>query len=209
MLPPALARWPAGRDWSLPETRELATVAVMLSGQGSNLKAMLAAGLPVRLVVADRSTAPGLAVARQAGLAVAVLERLAFPTKAAHEDAIAVLLEAHAPRVVALAGYMRVLGAAFCRRFAGRLVNLHPSLLPALPGRDTHRRAIAAGHREHGCTVHWVTPEVDGGPIIRQACVGVRPDDSPARLAARVRVREHALFPAVLHDILAGKVLAS
>lgn len=183
-------------------------VAVFLSGRGGNLQALLKAGLPIGLVVSDTSTAGGLVLARRSGVATAVLEPTAFPSAQACDAALSAVVEAYQCRLVVLAGYMRILGTAFCTRFAGRVINLHPSLLPALPGRETHARALAQGDNQHGCSVHWVTEQVDAGPVIRQATVAVRPDDDVSTLARRVQVQEHQLLPAVVRDILAGTVVA-
>jgi phosphoribosylglycinamide formyltransferase-1 len=189
------------------------SVVVLLSGRGSNLQAMLDADLPVSAVISNQPGAGGLAIAAHRGIASAVVEHRRFPTREAFEHVLADEIDRHAPRLVALAGFMRVLTAGFVARYAGRLVNIHPSLLPEFPGLDTHARALAAGAKRHGCTVHFVTAELDHGPIIAQAAVPVLPGDTADTLAARVLVQEHRIYPRAvrwfLDDLLvveAGRV---
>lgn len=180
---------------------------MLISGRGSNLDALIRAGLDIRLVISDWQEAPGLGIARRAGVPVATVERQAFASRSRFEGVLAELIRAYAPRVVALAGFMHVLGTEFVARHTGRLVNIHPSLLPDFPGLDTHARALAAGVREHGCTVHWVTAKVDAGPVIGQRTVPVLPDDTPATLGARVLAQEHLLYPLVVYKIFAGEMV--
>ena len=182
-------------------------VAVLISGAGSNMAALIdAAGAPdapfeVALVLANKPEAGGLAIAEAKGVATAVVEHAPFgKDRAAHEQAVQTVLEAHGIAVVALAGYMRLLTPFLVRRWAGRMLNIHPSLLPKYPGLDTHARAIAAGDAEAGCSVHLVTEGVDDGPLLGQARVPVLADDTPASLAQRVLAAEHALYPRVLAD---------
>ena len=182
-------------------------VAVLISGAGSNMAALIDAGreaaapFEVVLVLSNRADAGGLAVASAKGVAVAVVDHAPFgKDRAAHEQAIHTALETHAVEVVALAGYMRLLTPWLVGRWAGRMLNIHPSLLPKYPGLDTHARAIAAGDAEAGCSVHLVTEGVDEGPVIGQATVPVLPDDTPASLAQRVLAAEHALYPRALGD---------
>ena len=160
----------------------------------------------VAAVISNRADAQGLAFARQHGIATAVVEHRAFDSREAFDADLALAIEAFAPDVVALAGFMRILSDGFVERFAGRLVNVHPSLLPAFPGLDTHRRAIEAGCKLAGATVHFVTPTLDHGPIIAQAVVPLLPGDTPEQLAARVLEREHVLYPRavrwLVHDLL-------
>jgi phosphoribosylglycinamide formyltransferase-1 len=187
-------------------------VVILISGRGSNMEAIAAAcageGWDARIagVVASRDDAPGLAAARQLGIATAAVDHRAHATREAFDDALADAVDGLAADVVVLAGFMRILGDAFVRRYAGRMVNVHPSLLPAFPGLHTHRRAIDAGCKVAGATVHFVTPALDHGPIIAQAVVPVLPDDDEASLAARVLEREHVLYPTALrwlvHDRL-------
>ena len=187
-------------------------ICVLISGRGSNLEALLAAmaagtlGGAIVAVVSNRADARGLAVAAAHGVPAQVLDHRGFPSRDAFDAALADAVAAYAPDLVVLAGFMRVLGAAFVRRFDGRLINIHPSLLPAYPGLHTHRRALADGARIHGCTVHFVTPDVDVGPIAAQAAVPVLPGDDEDALAARVLAAEHALLPAVVRWYCAGRL---
>ena len=158
----------------------------------------------VAAVIANRADAAGLAFARQHGIATAVVDHKAFDSRAAFDAELALAIEAHAPDVVALAGFMRILSDAFVERFAGRLVNVHPSLLPAFAGLHTHRRAIETGCKLAGATVHFVTPTLDHGPIIAQAVVPVHPGDTPEALAARVLEREHVLYPQAVRWLVHG-----
>lgn len=182
------------------------SVVVLISGRGSNLQAMLDAGIPVSAVISNRADAAGLAMAARRGVPTGVIEHRRFASREAFDAALAEEIERHAPRLVALAGFMRVLTPAFVARFAGRLVNIHPSLLPAFPGLDTHARALAAGVERHGCTVHFVTEQLDHGPIIAQASVPVRPGDTEESLAARVLAEEHALYPRAIRWFLDGRL---
>jgi formyltetrahydrofolate-dependent phosphoribosylglycinamide formyltransferase len=184
--------------------------AILISGRGSNMRSLLAAagqpGYPasIVLVLSNRVDAPGLAVAAEAGVATEVVEHRPFRgERAAHEAAVAEALERAGADLVCLAGYMRVLSPYLVRRYAGRMLNIHPSLLPAFPGLHTHARALAAGVKLHGCTVHLVTEALDDGPILAQAAVPVLPGDTADALAARVLVQEHRLYPLAL-ALLAG-----
>jgi phosphoribosylglycinamide formyltransferase-1 len=170
-------------------------LVILISGRGSNMQALVDAGLPVAAVISNRADAAGLRVAAARGIATAVVEHARFASRADFESALAERIDGFRPRLIALAGFMRVLAPAFVQRYAGRLLNIHPSLLPAFPGLGTHERALEAGVKVHGCTVHFVTPELDSGPIVIQAAVEVRGDDSPASLAARVLEQEHAIYP--------------
>lgn len=180
------------------------SVVVLISGRGSNLQALLDAEVPVSAVISNQPGAGGLAIAERRGIPTAVVEHRRFPSREAFEQALAAEIDRYAPRLVALAGFMRVLTAGFVARYAGRLVNIHPSLLPAFPGLDTHARALAAGVKRHGCTVHFVTAELDHGPIIAQASVPVRPGDTADTLAARVLAEEHRIYPRAVHWFLDG-----
>ena len=159
------------------------------------MRSLVEAGLPVAAVISNRADAAGLEYARARGIATAVVEHRAFATREAFEQALGAAVDRHAPRLVALAGFMRVLTPGFVARYAGRMLNIHPSLLPAFPGLDTHARALAAGVKVHGCTVHFVTAALDAGPIVIQAAVRVLPGDSAATLAARVLEQEHRIYP--------------
>jgi phosphoribosylglycinamide formyltransferase 1 len=196
--------------------RAMKPVVCLISGRGSNVGAILrtaraehwqaSPGIQVAAVVSDRPQAPGLQVARDYGVPGSVLEPADFATREAFDAALADLIDTHRPALVVLAGFMRVLTADFVAHYRGRLLNIHPSLLPAFPGLQTHRRALQAGVRLHGATVHFVSDQLDGGPILAQAAVSVRPDDSEQTLAARVLEQEHALLPRCVRWILEGRV---
>jgi phosphoribosylglycinamide formyltransferase 1 len=179
-------------------------IVILISGRGSNLRSIVetcrAEAWPARVaaVISNRADAAGLDFAAREGIATEVVDHRAFAERAAFDAALAKVVDRHAPDVVALAGFMRILGAAFVARYAGRIVNVHPSLLPAFTGLDTHRRAIEAGCKLAGATVHFVTPALDHGPIIAQAVVPVLAGDDAAALAARVLAREHVLYPRAL-----------
>lgn len=180
-------------------------VGILISGRGSNMEALLraagAADFPARiaLVLSNDPAAPGLATARAAGVESLALDHRSFGRdRAAHEAALDTALSTRGIRLVCLAGYMRLLTPWFVERWENRLLNIHPSLLPAFPGLDTHARALAAGVKLHGCTVHRVTARLDDGPILAQAAVPVLPDDTPDSLAARVLAQEHVIYPLAL-----------
>ena len=188
-------------------------VAVLISGRGSNMVALIeAARAPkypaeIALVLSNKDSAAGLAHAQAAGIATEIVASRPFGRdREAFERALDAVLARHAINIVALAGFMRVLTPWFVARWAGRLINIHPSLLPTFPGLDTHARALAAGVRFHGCTVHLVSEGVDEGPILAQAAVPVRADDTEATLAARVLAEEHRIYPAALAWLAAGQV---
>lgn len=178
-------------------------LVVLVSGRGSNLRAILESGVGprVRLVVSDNPAARGLAVAGEFGVPATVV---AWRARAEFERAALRHIGVHRPCLVALAGFMRVLSAGFLARLEGWVVNIHPSLLPRFPGLDTHRRALESGAREHGCTVHWVDERLDGGTVLAQASVAVRPGDDERALAARVLEAEHRLYPATIARVLCG-----
>ena len=179
-------------------------VGILISGRGSNMAALIAAArddFPARivLVVSNEPDAPGLALARAAGVPTAAIDHRPFVRdRAAHEAAIDAALRAAGVEIVCLAGYMRRLTPFLVDRWARRMLNIHPSLLPAFPGLHTHERALEAGVKLHGCTVHLVTADVDGGPILAQAAVPVLPGDDEATLADRVLAAEHRIFPEAL-----------
>ena len=181
-------------------------VVILISGRGSNMRALIEAGLPVSAVISNRAEAEGLALAAARGLPTRVVEHRAHGTREAFDNALATEIDRFAPRLVALAGFMRVLTPGFVARYGDRLLNIHPSLLPAFPGLDTHRRALDAGVKVHGCTVHFVTAELDHGPIIAQAAVPVRADDDEAKLAARVLKLEHVIYPRAVRWFLEGRL---
>lgn len=171
------------------------------------MQALLEAGLPVSAVISNRADAKGLAIAASRGVATRVVEHRKFPSREAFDAALAEEIDRFEPRLVALAGFMRVLTPGFVERYAGRLLNIHPSLLPAFPGLDTHARALASGAKVHGCTVHFVTAELDHGPIVIQAEVKVRKGDSAEALAARVLRQEHVIYPRAVRWFLDGRLV--
>jgi phosphoribosylglycinamide formyltransferase-1 len=196
-----------------PGVARRARVAVLISGRGSNMAALVEAArdpaypAAIALVLSNRADAAGLAHAAARGVPTAVVESRAFRgDRAGFEAAMQAELDRHGVELVALAGFLRVLTEAFVARWAGRMVNIHPSLLPAFPGLDTHARALAAGVRLHGCTAHLVSAGVDEGPILAQAAVPVLPGDDEATLAARVLAEEHRIYPAALAWLAAGQV---
>jgi phosphoribosylglycinamide formyltransferase-1 len=182
------------------------SVAILISGRGSNMRALLEAGVPVAAVLSNQAAAAGLEFARARRLPTVVVAHTAYPGREAFDDALAAEVNRFAPRLVVLAGFMRILTPAFVRRFEGRLLNIHPSLLPAFPGLNTHARALAAGVKIHGATVHFVTPELDHGPIVIQAAVPVRPGEDEDALAARVLAQEHRIYPQAVRWFLDGKL---
>ena len=185
-------------------------IVILISGRGSNMEAMLKAHLPVEFaaVISNESSAQGLATAQAhgKGIATAVVPHRAFADRAAFDAALAAEIDRHRPDFVVLAGFMRVLTETFVARYSGRMVNIHPSLLPSFPGLHTHQRALEAGVRIHGCTVHFVTPGLDSGPVIIQAAVPVQADDTEDSLAARVLEQEHRIYPQALRWLCDGRV---
>nr|WP_188519646.1 phosphoribosylglycinamide formyltransferase [Alsobacter metallidurans] len=185
--------------------------AVLVSGRGSNMAALIEAArdpaypAEIVLVLSNRPDAGGLERAAAAGIATAVVDHKAHPSRESFEDAMQAALEAHVVELVCLAGFMRILTAGFIARWEDRLINIHPSLLPAFRGLHTHERALAEGVRLHGCTVHFVVPELDAGPIIAQGAVPVFDDDSADVLGARVLQVEHALYPLGLALVASGR----
>jgi len=195
----------------LKGAQERLPLVVLISGSGSNLQAIIdgaAADLPVdiRAVVSNRADAFGLERARRAGIATEVLSHGDFPDRESYDRALADRVEAHDPGLVILAGFMRILTPGFVRRFEGRMLNIHPSLLPRYRGLHTHRRALEAGDSVHGASVHFVTDELDGGPLIIQAEVPVLENDDEASLAARVLTREHLIYPTAIRWFAEGRL---
>ena len=185
-------------------------VGILISGRGSNMQALIeaAAGGPaeIALVIANRHAAAGLGIARNLGIPARAIPARDFgQDRAAHEAAIDAALREAGCTVICLAGYMRILTPLLVRRWEGRMLNIHPSLLPAYPGLDTHARALAAGVKIHGCTVHLVTEIMDEGPILAQAAVPVLPNDTEAALASRVLAQEHRIYPAALAALVSGR----
>lgn len=184
-------------------------VVVLISGRGSNLKAILDARDPliaIRAVISNRADAAGLFYAQVADIPTAVLEHTQFANREAFDSALSELIDSFAPDVVVLAGFMRILTPAFVQHYAGRLINIHPSLLPEFKGLNTHQRVLEAGCRYHGATVHYVTEELDSGAILAQAQLEVLPEDTPESLATRVLTLEHQLYPAVLRRLAEAKL---
>lgn len=185
---------------------------VLISGSGTNLQALIDArnrgqlGGDLVAVISNRADARGLERATAAGIATTVVDHRAFEGRDAYDSALAATIDSHSPDLVILAGFMRILTAAFVERYRGRLVNIHPSLLPDFKGLHTHRRALESGASRHGCSVHFVTPELDGGPVIARASLAVTADDTPDSLAARVQVLEHALYPRCVRLFLEGRL---
>jgi phosphoribosylglycinamide formyltransferase 1 len=187
-------------------------VAVVISGRGSNMEAIARASLSggsrfrVVRVIADRDSAAGLARAAAMGIPTAVVPFKQYADRAAFDAALAGEIDSSGAQLVALAGFMRILSAEFVQRFEGRLLNIHPSLLPKYKGLDTHARALAAGDSHHGASVHYVTAELDGGPVIMQGRVRIRAGDTPEAVSARVHTLEHIIYPHVCSLIAAGRI---
>jgi phosphoribosylglycinamide formyltransferase-1 len=187
-------------------------IVVLISGSGSNMAAIVRRaqserwserlGVRVAAVISNKADAKGLVFAQENGIATAVLDHKAYPSREAFDAALMQEIDRHAPALVVLAGFMRILTPGFVAHYAGRLLNIHPSLLPAFPGLHTHERAIEAGCKFAGATVHEVTAELDHGPILAQAVVPVLPDDTPDVLAARVLTQEHRIYPQAVADFL-------
>ena len=190
----------------------LMRITILISGRGSNMVAIIDATRDGRIdgavtqVISNRPDAAGLDHARERGIATTVIDHRAFASRTAFDAALAEAIDRSEPDLIVLAGFMRVLGADFVQRYEGRMINIHPSLLPLYPGTDTHRRALDDGASRHGCSVHFVTPEVDGGPIIAQADVPVMQGDDPQTLAARVLEQEHRLLPEVVAWFCSGRI---
>jgi phosphoribosylglycinamide formyltransferase-1 len=181
-------------------TRDRLPLVVLISGSGSNLQAIIDRAtenlsVDIRAVISSRPGAYGLERAKAAGIETAVLDHKAYADRESYDQALIKLIDSFRPDLVVLAGFMRILTPEFVRHYAGRLLNIHPSLLPKYRGRHTHQRALEAGETKHGATIHFVTEELDGGPLIAQAQVPVLPDDDEERLAARVLQKEHQLYP--------------
>jgi len=189
-----------------------APVVVLISGRGSNLQALIrevhAGTLPVeiRAVISNNPDAAGLAIARQAGLPTHVIDHRDFADREQFDQTLMETIDRYQPRVVILAGFMRILGATFIRHYAGRLLNIHPSLLPSFRGLNTHARALQAGVQHHGASVHFVTNDLDGGPVIIQAAVDVQPGDNPELLAQRVLHEEHRIYPMAIRWLIEDRL---
>lgn len=188
------------------------SIVILISGRGSNMESLLAAvasgTLPVRIagVLSNRPDAKGLETAAAHGVPTCVVDHKQFADRAAFDAAMAAAIDRFAPDLVVLAGFMRILSEGFVEHYTGRLVNIHPSLLPSFPGLHTHRRALEEGVRIHGCTVHFVTPALDHGPVIVQAAVPVLDGDDEAQLAARVLAQEHRVYPLAVRWFAEGRL---
>ncbi len=184
-------------------------IVILISGRGSNMEAIVRAQIPgarIAAVISNRPDAGGLAFAASHGIPTRVVDHKAYPSREAFDAALADTIDALAPDLVVLAGFMRVLTDGFVNRYSGRLLNIHPSLLPSFPGLHTHQRALEAGVRVHGTTVHFVTPTLDCGPIVIQAVVPVLPGDDEDSLAARVLVQEHRIYPQAVSWFVADRL---
>ncbi len=183
-------------------------IVILISGRGSNMEAIFDARLPVEIaaVISNEPAAQGLATAQSRGIPTAVVPHKAFADRETFDGVLAMEINRYQPDFVVLAGFMRVLTEEFVVRYSGRMINIHPSLLPSFPGLHTHQRALDAGVRVHGCTVHFVTPGLDSGPIIAQAAVPVLPGDDEDTLAARVLTEEHRIYPQAVRWLCEGRV---
>jgi len=188
----------------------LMPVVALISGRGSNLQAIIAQadniGIRIAAVISNRANAQGLQHAAAAGIATEVVDHLGYPDRDSYDQALSARIDHYQPQLVLLAGFMRILSPAFVQHYRGRLLNIHPSLLPAYRGLNTHQRVIHAGEREHGCTVHFVTEELDGGPIVAQRRIRVAANDDEQRLAQRVLQQEHQVFPLAISWFAAGRL---
>jgi len=193
----------------MPDTCD---VVVLLSGTGSNLQALIdsddvkASPATLRAVISNRADAPGLQRAKNAGIDTRVLDHTAFEGREAFDAALIDIIDTFNPHLVVLAGFMRILSADFVRHYQGRLLNIHPSLLPKYKGLHTHQRALEAQDREHGCSVHFVTEELDGGPLVVQAVIPVESEDTPSSLAQRVHAQEHRIYPLAVRWFAEGRL---
>ena len=195
----------------MPSERAPLSIVALISGSGSNLQALIDAqeqGAPfrIRAVISNEPNAFGLERARRHGIATEVLNHRDYPDRAGFDSALAAAIDGHDPGLVVLAGFMRILTPAFVEHYHGRLFNIHPSLLPRYQGLHTHKRALEAGDTEHGASVHFVTAELDGGPVVLQARVPVLPGDDPDTLAARVLKQEHVIYPTVVRWFAEGRL---
>jgi len=182
-------------------------IVILISGRGSNLQSILEAKLDAQVaaVISNNPAARGIDIARNFGVDTVVIDHRAFPDRTSFDTALAEKADSCRPDLLVLAGFMRILSEGFLKRFGGRIMNIHPSLLPAFPGVDTHRRALREGVRIHGCTVHFVTSELDHGPIIAQAAVPVLENDTAATLSARILKEEHRVYSDAIELVLSGR----
>lgn len=192
--------------------RAMKKIVILISGRGSNMEAILRAAAAeawpaqIAAVISNKASATGLNTAKAAGIPAVVIEHRDYPDRVSFDRALAEAIDRFEPDLVVLAGFMRILTAGFVQHYHGRLLNIHPSLLPSFPGLATHQQALDAGVKFHGATVHFVTPELDHGPIVEQAVVPVLEDDTEPVLAARVLVQEHVIYPRAVRDIIEGRV---
>lgn len=184
------------------------SLVIIISGRGSNMRALLEAKLPVKIaaVISNNPDAAGLKIARMHNIETCIVDHRVYPNREEFELFLAKKIDLYQPSLIVLAGFMRVLGDGFVKKYKGKLINIHPSLLPVFPGLETHKRALEEGVKIHGCTVHFVTPQVDHGPIIIQAAVRVLPDDTNETLAARVLLQEHRILPEAVRLIVEGRL---
>lgn len=186
------------------------SIAVLISGNGTNLQALIDASengnFRISLVISNKADAFGLERARREQIPTCVIDHRGYESRQAFDTAVQTALDEAEPRLIVLAGFMRILSAEFVQHFRGRIINIHPSLLPKYTGTNTHQRALEAGEKEHGVSVHFVTEELDGGPVIAQERVPVLPNDTAPELAARVAAREHVLYPRVVTWFAAGRL---
>lgn len=185
------------------------SLIILISGRGSNLQALISANLPVKsiVVISNNPSAEGLAIAQSYQITTHVVDHRCYLDRDAFDTELAKQIDKYQPDLIALAGFMRILGDKFIHRYQDRLINIHPSLLPAFPGLNTHARALEHGVKVHGCTVHFVTNQLDHGPIIIQAVVPVFSDDTPQMLASRVLKQEHVVYPKAIRWFLEGRVI--
>ena len=192
--------------------RAMKNIVILISGRGSNMQAIVRAARaenwPCRIaaVISNRADAEGLAFAAEHGIPTAVVPSKGFPSREAFDEALRVAIDAFSPSLVVLAGFMRILTPPFVEHYAGRMLNIHPSLLPSFPGLATHNQALAAGVKVHGATVHFVTAELDHGPIVEQAVVPVLPGDTEDALAERVLAQEHVIYPRAVRWFVEGRL---
>jgi len=192
--------------------RAMKKIVILISGRGSNMEAILRAAAAeawpaqIAAVISNKASAAGLNTAKAAGIPAVAVEHRDYPDRVSFDRALAEAIDRFEPDLVVLAGFMRILTAGFVQHYHGRLLNIHPSLLPSFPGLATHQQALDAGVKFHGATVHFVTPELDHGPIVEQAVVPVLEDDTEPVLAARVLVQEHVIYPRAVRDIIEGRV---
>lgn len=187
------------------------SLVILISGRGSNMQALIEAKLPAKVaaVISNKPDAAGLEIAKMHGIETSVVDHRVYPDREAFDAALAEKIDSYQPDLVALAGFMRILGENFVNHYHGRLMNVHPSLLPAFPGLDTHARALQEGVKIHGCTIHFVTLQPDHGPIVIQAAVQVMPDDTEQILAARVLQQEHRIYPAAVRWFMEDRLKLS